>query len=72
MGRSVCVAGVLVLVLMSWGAYANQELLQLQTDDKQWAMPSKDYSATRFSTLNQITRDNVKNLRPAWTFSTGT
>jgi len=72
MRRSVSVACVLVLVLIAWGAYANQELIQLQTDDKQWVMPGKDYSATRFSTLNQITRDNVKNLRPAWTFSTGT
>src|SRR3989475_2432400 len=72
MRRSVSVACVLVLVLIAWGAYANQELIQLQTDDKQWVMPGKDYSATRFSTLNQITRDNVKNLRPAWTFATGT
>src|SRR2546430_9888592 len=72
MRRSVSVACVLVLVVIAWGVYANQELIQLQTDDKQWVMPGKDYSATRFSTLNQITRDNVKNLRPAWTFSTGT
>src|SRR5919198_3293030 len=71
MRRSVWFACLLVL-LMSWVAYANQELLRLQTDDKQWVMPAKDYSATRYSTLTQITKDNVKNLRPAWTFSTGT
>src|SRR5437867_688951 len=71
MRRSVSIAG-LVLVVTSAVAYANPELLRLQTDDKQWVMPGKDYSATRFSTLNQITKDNVKNLRPAWTFSTGT
>ncbi len=53
-------------------AYGSQELLQLQTDDKQWVMPGKDYSQTRFSTLSQINPRNVKNLRPAWTFSTGT
>jgi alcohol dehydrogenase (cytochrome c) len=34
-------------------------------------MPAKDYAATRFSGLAQITADNVKNLRPVWTFSTG-
>ncbi len=70
MRRMVGVAGLLVLVL-AMGAYG-QDLLQLQTDDKQWVMPGKDYSQTRFSTLSQITPQNVKNLRPAWTFSTGT
>src|SRR5207245_11563796 len=71
MRRSVSIAG-LVLVVTSAVAYANPELLRLQTDDKQWVMPGKDYSATRISTLNQITKDNVKNLRHAWTFSSGT
>src|SRR5437667_11730923 len=71
MQRSVSIA-CFVLVVTSAVAYANPERLRLQTDDTQWVMPGKDYSATRFSTLNQITKDNVKNLRPAWTFSTGT
>ena len=71
MRPAVWVTGFLVLVL-AVGAYGSQELLQLQTDDKQWVMPGKDYSQTRFSTLSQITATNVKNLRPAWTFSTGT
>ena len=71
MRPAVWVAGFLVLVL-AVGAYGSQELLQLQTDDKQWVMPGKDYSQTRYSTLSQITPKNVKNLRPAWTFSTGT
>jgi len=71
MRATVWVAGFLVLVL-AVAAYGSQELLQLQTDDKQWVMPGKDYSQTRFSTLSQINPRNVKNLRPAWTFSTGT
>jgi len=71
MRATVWVAGFFVLVL-AVAAYGSQELLQLQTDDKQWIMPGKDYSQTRFSTLSQITPRNVKNLRPAWTFSTGT
>src|SRR5262245_59825282 len=41
------------------------------TGDGQWAMPSKDYSATRYSTLTQITRSNAQGLHPVWTFSTG-
>src|SRR6184192_305240 len=71
MQRSVSIA-CFVLVVTSAIAYANPELIRLQTDDKQWVMPGKDYSASRFSTLTQITKENVKNLRPAWTFSTGT
>ena len=39
--------------------------------DGQWTMPGKDLAATRYSALAQITPENVKNLRPVWTFSTG-
>jgi lanthanide-dependent methanol dehydrogenase len=41
-------------------------------DDGQWVLPGKNYAATRFSTLNKITQDNVKNLKVAWSMSTGT
>jgi len=37
----------------------------------EWAMPAKDYAGSRFSDLTQITAENVKQLRAAWTFSTG-
>src|SRR5207249_476764 len=37
----------------------------------QWTMPAKDYSATRYSGLTQITTANAARLRPVWTFSTG-
>jgi lanthanide-dependent methanol dehydrogenase len=40
-------------------------------EDGQWIMPQKDYANTRFSGLDEINTDNVKNLRVAWTFSTG-
>ncbi|HEV7702816.1 MAG TPA: PQQ-binding-like beta-propeller repeat protein, partial [Gemmatimonadaceae bacterium] len=40
--------------------------------DGQWTMPSKDYAATRFSGLSQITPATVKSLHPVWSFSTGT
>src|SRR5665647_2103716 len=40
--------------------------------DGQWTMPSKDYAATRFSGLTQITPASVKSLHPVWSFSTGT
>jgi lanthanide-dependent methanol dehydrogenase len=34
-------------------------------------MAAKDYANTRFSGLSQITTQNVRNLKVAWTFSTG-
>ena len=46
-------------------------IAQADADDGQWTMPSKDYSATRYSTLSQITRSNARGLHPVWTFSTG-
>ena len=41
-------------------------------DDGNWTMPSKDYAATRFSALNQVTPANVAGLKVEFTFSTGT
>jgi PQQ-dependent dehydrogenase (methanol/ethanol family) len=34
-------------------------------------MPAKNYASTRYSGLEQINTGNVKNLKAAWTFSTG-
>jgi len=45
--------------------------IQNQTDDGQWTMPAKNYASTRFSTLAEINTGNVKNLKLAWSFSTG-
>src|SRR5580700_11369419 len=36
-----------------------------------WTMPAKDYAATRYSSLAQITAANVQRLRMVWNFSTG-
>src|SRR5436190_13083646 len=41
-------------------------------DDGNWIMPGKDYAATRFSGLNQITPANVGKLALSFTFSTAT
>lgn len=57
--------------LWSAGAIANDELLTLQKDPKQWVMPLGDYASTRYSGLDQINAGNVKDLQVAWTFSTG-
>src|SRR5246500_3562235 len=57
--------------LVAGAASANDELIKLSKDPNQWVMPTGNYANWRYSELNQINRDNVKNLRPLWTFSTG-
>jgi PQQ-dependent dehydrogenase (methanol/ethanol family) len=68
--RSCLLAGSALALSASYAA-ANDELIKLQKDANQWVMPTGDYANQRYSTLDQITKDNVKNLRPVWTFSTG-
>src|SRR4051812_31410785 len=54
------------------GKYVNQPYVgKMAADDGQWIMPAKDYGSLRYSTLDQINTENVKNLKVAWTFSTG-
>jgi len=53
------------------GAWANEELMKLSQDPKNWAMPTGDYANTRYSQLDKINKDNVKSLQVKWTFSTG-
>ena len=40
-------------------------------DDGQWRMAPKDYANLRYSALDQITPENIKNLHVVFTFSTG-
>ena len=44
---------------------------QSRSSDAEWAMPNKNMASTRYSTLAEINGGNVKNLKVAWTFSTG-
>jgi lanthanide-dependent methanol dehydrogenase len=59
------------LALPVSGALANDELMKLEKDPHQWVMPTGNYANQRYSELKQINKENVKNLRPVWTFSTG-
>jgi PQQ-dependent dehydrogenase (methanol/ethanol family) len=61
-----------ILALFGAGvAYAADELLELQKNPKDWALPTGDYANLRYSKLKQITTENVGKLAPAWSFSTG-
>ncbi|MBK7234841.1 MAG: methanol/ethanol family PQQ-dependent dehydrogenase [Sterolibacteriaceae bacterium] len=52
-------------------ALANADLAKLMKDPKNWAAQAGDFSNQRFSDLKQINKSNVKDLKVAWTFSTG-
>ncbi|SHL78318.1 PQQ-dependent dehydrogenase, methanol/ethanol family [Roseovarius marisflavi] len=60
-----------MVVGLSATASANEALQALIDDPKQWAIQTGDYENTRYSELDQITKDNVGDLQVAWTFSTG-
>ena len=59
------------LAAFASAANANDELLKMQQNPKDWVMPTGNYANHRFSQLKQITSDNVGKLQVAWTFSTG-
>ena len=42
-----------------------------ESEDGQWLMPAKNYASTRYSGLDEINTENVRNLTVAWTFATG-
>src|SRR3954451_303799 len=58
----------LTVLLLPVGSFAQ---IQNPPDDAQWTMPAKNYASTRYGTLNEINTGNVKNLKLAWSFSTG-
>ena len=53
------------------GALANGDVIKQTQNSSQWAMQAGNMQNQRYSSLKQITKENVKNLRVAWTFSTG-
>lgn len=58
-------------VFAAGSASANDELIKMQQNPKDWVMPTGDYANTRYSKLDQINAGNVGKLQVAWTFSTG-
>ena len=71
--RKVLLASCLgsIAAFSASGAVANDELIKMAQNPKDWVMPTGDYANTRYSKLNQITAANVGKLQVAWTFSTG-
>jgi glucose dehydrogenase len=71
--RRYAVAGAALALIASLAvpASANDDVLKQTANPSQWAIQTGDYANHRYSKLSQITRDNVKNMKVAWTFSTG-
>ncbi|MCB1922965.1 MAG: methanol/ethanol family PQQ-dependent dehydrogenase [Gammaproteobacteria bacterium] len=70
--RYTAAAAVVALAIGSSGsAFANAELISMQNNPNDWVMQNGNYANTRFSELDQINAGNVKDLKVAWTFSTG-
>ena len=66
-------AGLSVAVALSADAQAARSgAWTLNTPVGEWHMTGLDYGLQRFSPLKQITTSNVGELRPVWSFSTGT
>ena len=59
------------LLLGAAPVLANDSVLELQKDAKQWVQQLGNYSGQRYSTLDQINKENVGDLQVAWMFSTG-
>ncbi len=59
------------LSLSIGAAYADANLQKMIDDPNQWVIQTGDYKNQRYSKLDQINKDNVKDLQVAWTFSTG-
>ncbi|RNF34638.1 methanol/ethanol family PQQ-dependent dehydrogenase [Paracoccus methylarcula] len=64
-------SAAVALLLSGAAAYANESVTTAIGDTGQWAIQTGDYANTRYSELDQITKDNVGDMRVAWTFSTG-
>ena len=69
--KTIGTLSLTLLLGMALSASANDSVTEAIGNSKQWAIQTGDYANTRYSELAQITKDNVKDLKVAWTFSTG-
>lgn len=69
LGAVAAFAGL--LLSLAGSASANDQLIQMSQDPNQWVMPGGNYAVQRYSKLNQINASNAKDLKAAWTMSTG-
>src|SRR5215831_1052924 len=59
---------VLASLLIAGLLFVLPLVAQKGAQEGQWGFYSADHGSTGFSPIDQINRDNVKNLQPAWTW----
>jgi PQQ-dependent dehydrogenase (methanol/ethanol family) len=72
--RPITIGAIVIgaLALGAASAVAQDQLGDMTKDPNQWVMAGRTYDLQRYSPLTQITTANVKGLKAAWSFSTGT
>jgi len=68
---TLAAAAALGLAATALPAHANDKLVELSKSNENWVMTGRTYSAQNYSPMTQISTENVKDLKPAWSFSTG-
>jgi glucose dehydrogenase len=71
MRRSALACGLLATAALSSPVLANEDTKKAVADPNNWALQQGDYAGWRYSRLDQINTDNVKDIKVAWQFSTG-
>jgi alcohol dehydrogenase (cytochrome c) len=69
--RSTALLFAFLLFSTSVCAQEWERLINSDKEPQNWLSYGGNYSAHRYSALNQINRTNVKNLTPVWLFNTG-
>src|SRR6201990_803746 len=68
--KRVAMAASLVMLASTWAnAQTAAQLVKRATDTSNVLNYGMGYNLQRFSTLNQINKDTVKNLVPVWNYS---
>ena len=71
MRKSALTGALLATTFIASPVLANDGGSKLISGPNNWVLQTGDYFNQRYSRLDQINKDNVKNLKVAWTFSTG-
>ncbi len=71
MRKSALTGALLATTFIASPVLANEGVSKLVSDPNNWVLQTGDYFNQRYSKLDQINKSNVKDLKVAWTFSTG-
>lgn len=67
----ILTAAVLLIAIIFFAGYENKVIIPLGGPLADWPAYGQNPGGSRYSSLTQITRDNVKDLQVAWIYQTG-